>query len=79
MKKMIALVLSLLMILCSVSALADGGVKLGQVQYAAHGAQGFAVITAAVQDETILAAWIDEFQVMSGEGVVGGAFLCRYR
>ncbi len=29
------------------------------------------MITVAVQNETILAAWIDEFQVMSGEGVVG--------
>ena len=32
--------------------------KLGQVDYAAHGAGCFAVITAAVQDDVILAAYI---------------------
>lgn len=71
MKKLIALLLGLMLVLCSVSSLAEGEIKLGQVQYAAHGQQSFAVITVAVQDQTVCAAWIDEFQVMSGEGVVG--------
>lgn len=71
MKKLVALFLVLVMVLCSVAALAEEEVKLGQVQYAAHGKQSFAVITAAVQGDVVLAAWIDEFQVMSGEGVVG--------
>jgi hypothetical protein len=71
MKKILALVLATLMVLCSLSAVAEDTVKLGQVQYAAHGAQSFAVITVAVQGDKIAAAWIDEFQVMSGEGVVG--------
>ena len=71
MKKILALVLVSLMVLCSLSAVAEDTVKLGQVQYAAHGAQSFAVITVAVQGDKIAAAWIDEFQVMSGEGVVG--------
>ena len=71
MKKLVALVLCLMMVLCAVPALAEDAVKLGQVQFAAHGAQSFAVITAAVQGDTVVAAWIDEFQVMSGEGVVG--------
>lgn len=72
MKKALALILVSLMVICSVSAMAEEEpVKLGQVQYAAHGQQAFAVITAAVQGETVLAAWIDEYQVMSGEGVVG--------
>ncbi len=71
MKKVFALVLAVLMLLCSVTALAEDSVKLGQVQYAAHGKQSFAVITVAVQGDTILCALIDEYQVMSGEGVVG--------
>ena len=72
MKKILALTLACLMILCSFAAVAEEApVKLGQVQYAAHGQQAFAVITVAVQNETVLAAWIDEYQVMSGEGVVG--------
>ena len=72
MKKILALTLACLMILCSFAVMAEEApVKLGQVQYAAHGAQCFAVITVAVQGDTVAAAWIDEFQVMSGEGVVG--------
>jgi hypothetical protein len=73
MKKLIALLLGVLMALSCVSALAEDApaVKLGQVQYAAHGQQAFAVITVAVQDGTVLSALIDEYQVMSGEGVVG--------
>ena len=70
MKKIVALLLGIMLVLTSVSAFAED-VKLGQVQYAAHGKQSFAVITAAVQGDTVVAAWIDEFQVMSGEGVVG--------
>ena len=75
MKKTLALILSLMMLL-SVSALAEEPsvepIKLGQVDYAAHGAQCFAVITAAVQGDTIIAAYIDEFQVMNGaSGAVG--------
>ena len=72
MKKILALILACLMVLCSFAAVAEEApVKLGQVQCAAHGAQCFAVITAAVQGDTVVAAWIDEYQVMSGEGVVG--------
>lgn len=71
MKKILALALACLMVLCAFTATAEEAVKLGQVQYAAHGAQSFAVITVAVQGDKIAAAWIDEFQVMSGEGVVG--------
>ena len=71
MKKVLALVLSFLMLMGCVSAVAEDQIQLGQVQFAAHGAQAFAVITVAVQGETIVSALIDEFQVMSGEGVVG--------
>ena len=68
MKKILALALALVMMLGSVAALADG-VTLGQVQFAAHGNKCFAVITVAMQDGKIAAAFIDEFQFMKPEGV----------
>ena len=65
--------LSLLLVLCMmlpVAALAETHeVKLGQVQYAAHGTKCFAVMTVALEGDVIVAAYIDEFQV--GAGMVG--------
>ena len=66
--------LSLLLVLCMLvpfAALADEApaIKLGQVQYAAHGTKCFAVMTVVLQDDVIVAAYIDEFQV--GAGMVG--------
>ena len=71
-KKIISIVLSALLLLSAV-ALADDAepIRMGQVEYAAHGTRGFAVITVAMQGDMIVAAKIDEFQVMKGEGVVG--------
>ena len=65
MKKAVALMLSLMLILSAAAALAEGEVLLGQVDYAAHGTGCFAVITVALQDDVILAAKIDEFQYVS--------------
>ncbi len=76
--------LSLLLVLCmmlpvvamaettaspSAEAVALPEVKLGQVQWAAHGTKCFAVITVALLDDVIVAAHIDEYQV--GAGMVG--------
>lgn len=71
-KKIISIVLSALLLLSAI-ALADDAepIRMGQVEYAAHGTRGFAVITVAMQGDKIVAAKIDEFQVMKGEGVVG--------
>lgn len=69
MKKIFALMLAAAMLLCAVSAAAD--VKIGQVDFAAHGNKCFAVLTAVVDGETIVAAHIDEFQVLAGDGVIG--------
>ena len=71
MKKVLALILALMMLGSAVALAEEAPIKLGQVDCAAHGAQCFAVITVAVQGDVIIAAYIDEFQVMSGEGVVG--------
>ena len=63
MKKAAILVLALVLLLASVSAVAD--IKLGQVDYAAHGNRCFAVITVAMDGDKIAAAMIDEFQLLS--------------
>ena len=65
MKKIVALLLSALLLLSAASALAEGEILMGQVDAAAHGKGCFAVITAAVQDDVIVAAKIDEFQFIN--------------
>ena len=65
MKKLLAVLLAAMMLLTAAAAFAEGEIKLGQVDYAAHGTGCFAVITAVVQDETIVAAKIDEFQFIN--------------
>ena len=69
MKKFVALLLAALL-LCTTAAYAE--VKIGQVEYAAHGTSRFAVMTVALDGDTIVAAHIDEFQFLdaaSAEGV----------
>ena len=69
MKKFLALLLVCCMLL-PVAALAETHeVKLGQVQWAAHGTKCFAVMTVVLQGDVIVAAHIDEYQV--GAGMVG--------
>ncbi len=65
MKKMIGFLLSLVLLMTMAASLADGDIVLGQVDYPAHGNQCFAVITVALQGDTIVAAKIDEFQFIS--------------
>ncbi len=63
MKKLFAILLAAMM-LFSVCALAEEAeaVRIGQVEYAAHGAGCFAVVTVVLQGDVIIAAKIDEFQ-----------------
>lgn len=63
MKKIVSLLLVLCMLL-PFAALAEEApaLKLGQVQWAAHGTKCFAVITVAVQGDVIVGAYIDEYQ-----------------
>ncbi|MDD3252082.1 MAG: FMN-binding protein [Lachnospiraceae bacterium] len=50
----------------------DGGIQLGQVYAAAHGTSCFTEAVAAVQDDVIIAAYIDEFQFLDkGADIVG--------
>lgn len=72
MKKILAIVLATMLLLCSAAFAEEAApILLGQVDYAAHGTQCFAVLTVAVQGDTIVAAYIDEFQYMAdtAEGV----------
>ena len=68
MKKFLALLLVVCMML-PMAAMADEAIKLGQVQWAAHGTKCFAVLTVALQGDVIVAAHIDEYQI--GAGNVG--------
>lgn len=50
----------------------EGGLQIGQVYAAAHGTSCFAEAVAVIQEDVIVAAYIDEFQFLpSEEGVVG--------
>ena len=70
MKKIIALLLALCMLL-PVAALAEAPiVKIGQVECSPNGTQAFAVITVVLQDDVIIAAYIDEFQFMAADGSI---------
>ena len=64
MKKILALLLVLCMVVpFGVFAEEAPALKLGQVQYAAHGTKCFAVITVVMQGDVIAIAYIDEYQV----------------
>ena len=69
MKKLLALVLVLCMMLPIVALADEAPIKLGQVQWAAHGDKCFAVMTVVLQGDVIIAANIDEYQI--GTGNVG--------
>ena len=69
MKKILLVALALLVLTVSVAA-AEGEVKIGQVQYAAHGTKCFAVLTVAMQGDVIADAYIDEYKFMA-TGSVG--------
>ncbi len=74
MKKFFALLLSIMLL--STAALAE--VKIGQVEYAAHGTSCFAVLTVAMDGDTIVAAHIDEFQFMDAATAEGVPELRRF-
>ena len=70
MKKLLALLLVVCMMLpMAVLAEEAPAIKLGQVQWAAHGTKCFAVMTVVLQGDVIVAAHIDEYQI--GAGNVG--------
>ncbi len=70
MKKVFCLLLALCMML-PLFAMAEDTVKIGQVDYAAHGTKCFAVLTVAMQGDKIVAAYIDEFQFMDAATAQG--------
>lgn len=71
MKKVLSLLLVLCMMLPVFALAEEATIKLGQVDYAAHGNKCFAVLTVAVQGDTIVAAYIDEFQFMDAATAQG--------
>ena len=68
MKKIVSLLLAVMMLLAATAAFAETAeeapaIKLGQIVCYVHG-NGFAVVTAVIQGETICIAKIDEFQFL---------------
>ena len=50
----------------------DGGLQIGQVYTSAQGTNGFTEVVAVVQDDVVIAAYIDEFQFMDkGDDIIG--------
>ncbi len=70
MKKFLS-VLVVLMLLVSVSALAEDTVRIGQIQAAAHGTKCFCVATVAMQGDVIVAVYLDEYQFMAKDTAIG--------
>lgn len=50
----------------------EGGLKIGQIYAAAHGTSCFAEAVAVVQDDVIVAAYIDEFQFFTKDDSIVG-------
>ena len=71
MKKILSAALLAALLLCLLVPAMAEGVKIGQVEYAAHGTKCFAVLTVAMQDDVIADAYIDEFQWFGKDDVVG--------
>ena len=65
MKKLTALILSVMLLLTMAAAAAEGEIVMGQVEYPAHGNNAFAIITVALQDDVIVDVIVDEFQFMN--------------
>lgn len=67
MKKLVSLIVAVVMLLAATAAFAETAeapaIKLGQIVCYVHG-NGFAVVTAVIQGETICLAKIDEFQFL---------------
>lgn len=72
MKKLLSLLLVVCMLL-PVAALAETApvIKIGQSLGTPNDARAFSVITVVLQDDVIIAAYIDEFQFQSANGYVG--------
>lgn len=45
-------------------------IKIGQALYAAHGTKSWAVATVALNGNTVVAAWMDEYQFLTYENTV---------
>jgi len=67
MKKILSVVIAAMLLVCMMAPAMAEGVKLGQSIFAAHGTKCFAVITVAMDGDKIVAAHIDEFQMMAAD------------
>ena len=74
MKKLIALVLSAVMafslVACGGETVESHELKMGRVLGSAHGTKCFATAVAVVEGDKVVAAFIDEYQFMSGDELI---------
>lgn len=71
MKKILSVVIAAMLLVCMMTPALAEGVKLGQSIFASHGTKCFAVITVAMDGDKIVAAHIDEFQMLAAGDAVG--------
>lgn len=69
MKKILSAAIATLLVLCMLVPAMAEGIQIGQALYAAHGTKCFAVLTVAMDGDTIADAYIDEFQFMGADAV----------
>jgi len=72
MKKTFFLVITLVALLAVVgTTMAAEPIKMGKADFAAHGTRCFAVAVVALQGDTIVGAYIDEYQMLPKDDTVG--------
>lgn len=75
MKKLLSMALILVMaasfVGCAAKETSTADVKMGRVEYAAHGTKSFAVAVVAVQGDKIIGASLDEYQFVSSDAFQG--------
>ena len=71
MKKLVLSILTVLLVagLFGCAKAESHELKMGQAYYAAHGTKAFAVATVVVEGDTIVSAYIDEFQYLASDTV----------
>lgn len=71
MKKSLVLAVVLVLSLTLAGAAFAQPIKMGKADYAAHGTRCFAVAVVALQGDTIVGAYLDEYQMLSKADAIG--------
>ena len=71
MKRSLALVLVLVSLFALAGSAMAADLKMGKADWAAHGTRCFAVAVVALQGDTIVGAYIDEYQMLGKADTIG--------